>query len=83
MSEEEFRRCCILGGCGCSPPARTQALAEELAFTETGAKGDDLKRAAEDPRYLNVAKKLLDAGLIRTLDLSLVDDYRLALSHEK
>lgn len=43
MSEEERRRCCILGGCGCGPPPgltestepslkQIQALAEEMAI---------------------------------------------------
>ena len=30
MSEEERRRCCILGGCGCGAQAQLTALAEEI-----------------------------------------------------
>lgn len=30
MGEEERRRCCILGGCGCTPAQQIAALAEEI-----------------------------------------------------
>lgn len=32
MTEEERRRCCLLGGCGCSPDQQLGALAEEIGI---------------------------------------------------
>jgi hypothetical protein len=40
MSEEEKRRCCLLGGCGCGPDQQVSALAEEIALS-AGWKSED------------------------------------------
>jgi len=47
MSEEEKRRCCILGGCGCGPEQQLGALAETIQAARPKLTTEDCYAAAK------------------------------------
>lgn len=56
-SEEEQRRCCILGGCGClSAKSRGKALAEQLAAW--GTYDDAARHLLQD--YILIPRAMLE-----------------------
>lgn len=75
MTEEERRRCCLLGGCGCGPGSAAQVQAMADVLRELGYPGNDegmrnqatrLLRALgldTDPPAWHSLKKEHDAGV--------------------